>query len=56
MREQQTIAFDLPAQSLNSAILAYADRAGVQVFYDAARVSDLRSAAVRGNLTKKEAL
>ena len=48
--------FDIPSQDLNSALLSFADTAGIQLFYDAARVQDLRSTAVRGGLTPRDAL
>jgi iron complex outermembrane recepter protein len=54
--QSTAIAFDIPAQNLNAAILTFADRAGVQVFYDVARVRNLRSAAVRGTHSKEQAL
>lgn len=50
------VAFNIPAQNLNSAILAFADRSGIQVFYDVSRVSGLRSAAVSGSYSNEEAL
>lgn len=53
---QSSIAFDIPAQSLNSAVLAFADRSGVQVFYDVQRVSGLRSSPVRGTYSREQAL
>ncbi len=53
---QQAIAFDIPAQDLNNAILAFADHAGVQVFYEVSRVNGLRSAAVRGSYSREQAL
>lgn len=53
---QQAIAFDIRAQDLNTAILAFADRAGVQVFYEVSRVKGLRSVAVRGNYSREQAL
>lgn len=53
---RSAIAFDIPSQSLNSAILTYADRAGVQVFYDVQRVSGLRSSAVTGSYSREQAL
>ncbi|SFU22529.1 iron complex outermembrane recepter protein [Mesorhizobium sp. YR577] len=56
LASQSAIAFNIPSQSLNSAILAYADRAGIQIFYDVQRVSGLRSAPVRGSYTRQQAL
>lgn len=53
---QAQFNFDIPSQDLNGAILAFADKAGIQVFYDVARVQGLRSNGVSGNLTAQEAL
>jgi Secretin and TonB N terminus short domain len=50
------IAFNIGPQDLNGAILAFADRAGVQVFYDASRVQSMHSSGVSGTLTAPEAL
>ncbi len=50
------IAFNIPAQELNGAVLAFGQRAGIQVFSDAARLAGRRSGAVVGTLTPAEAL
>ena len=50
------IAFDIPAQDLNRGVLKFAQRAGVQVFYDTAKLQGRRSSAVSGTLTPQEAL
>lgn len=50
------VSLEIAPQSLNGAILAFADKAGIQVFYDTARVQGLRSGGVRGNYTPQEAL
>ncbi|WP_238122000.1 MULTISPECIES: TonB-dependent siderophore receptor [unclassified Xanthobacter] len=50
------LAFNIPAQDLNQAVLAFAQHAGVRVFYDTARLRGLRSGAVSGELTRGEAL
>lgn len=50
------IAFNIPAQDLNGAILAFAQKAGVRVFFDTAKVGGKRSAPVAGTLTAPEAL
>ncbi|WP_244517949.1 TonB-dependent siderophore receptor [Ancylobacter rudongensis] len=50
------IAFDIPAQDLNRGVLKFAQRAGVQVFYDTAKLEGRRSSAVSGTLTAQEAL
>ncbi len=50
------IAFDIPAQDLNRGVLKFAQRAGVQVFYDTAKLGGRRSAAVAGTMTPEQAL
>ncbi|MDC7785880.1 TonB-dependent siderophore receptor [Rhodoplanes sp. TEM] len=50
------IAFDIPAQDLNRGVLIFAQRAGIQVFYDTAKLGGRRSSAVSGTLTPQEAL
>jgi outer membrane receptor for ferric coprogen and ferric-rhodotorulic acid len=52
----QRIELNLPAQDLNRALLSLADRAGIQIIYDSAKVQGLRSTAVSGSLTPQEAL
>ncbi len=52
----QRVEFNLPAQDLNRALLSLADRAGIQIVYDSAKVQGLRSTAVSGSLTPTEAL
>jgi iron complex outermembrane receptor protein len=53
---QQAITFDIAAQDLNSALLAFADRSNLQIFYDVERVRNLRSPGVRGTFTPAEGL
>ena len=53
---QSAITFDIPAQDLNAALLALANRAGLQIFYDVQRVRGLRSAPLAGNFTPEQAL
>jgi iron complex outermembrane receptor protein len=50
------MAYNIPEQDLNSALLAFANRAGVQIFYDTQRVRGLRSAALAGSFTPQQAL
>lgn len=52
----RAVTFNIPAQDLNGALLAFADAAGIQVFYDSAKVQGLRSTAVSGNFTPAQAL
>ena len=53
---ERRVAFDIPGQDLNTALLSFASMAGVQTFYDASRVQGRRSAPVTGSLTPREAL
>jgi iron complex outermembrane receptor protein len=52
----ERITFNIPAQDLNRAVLTFAQRAGVRVFYDTAKLGGRRSSAVSGALTVPEAL
>ncbi|WGD31895.1 TonB-dependent siderophore receptor [Ancylobacter sp. WKF20] len=50
------LAFDIPAQDLNGAILSFAQKAGVRVFFDTQRLGGRRSSAVQGSFSANEAL
>ncbi|WJH41920.1 TonB-dependent receptor plug domain-containing protein [Aliirhizobium terrae] len=50
------VSLNIPAQDLNGALLSFADRAGVQVFYDTVRVRGLRSQGINGTYTAAEGL
>lgn len=50
------IVFSIPAQDLNGAILSFAQKAGVRVFFDTAKFGGRRSTAVAGTMTAPEAL
>ncbi|MDR6953013.1 iron complex outermembrane receptor protein [Ancylobacter sp. 3268] len=50
------IAFDIPAQDLNAAVLAFAQKAGVRVFFDTAKFGGRRSSAVSGTMSAQQAL
>lgn len=52
----QAIALDIPSEDLNRALLAFANRAGFQVFYDVSLVRGLRSTAVSGFVTPQQGL
>lgn len=52
----QTRPFNIPAQSLDSALAAYAAATGVQVLYDSRVTSGLQSPGVSGPLAPEEAL
>ncbi|RSC29039.1 TonB-dependent receptor [Pseudomonas putida] len=45
---RQMIQFDIPAQALDSAVLAYAEQSGVQVFFDSRKLAGLNSAGLHG--------
>ncbi len=53
---QRAITFAIPAQDLNAALLAFAHRAGLQIFYDVDSVSGLRSAGLNGSFTAQQGL
>ncbi|MDR3493351.1 MAG: STN domain-containing protein [Ancalomicrobiaceae bacterium] len=53
---QQSVNFDIPAQSLESALERYAGASHLQVLYESATASGLRSTAVRGIYTYEAAL
>ncbi|CAI8843644.1 heme acquisition protein HasR [Pseudomonas donghuensis] len=50
------IHFDIPAQALDSAVLAFAEQAGVQVFFDSRKLAGLRSEGLRGEHSAQEGL
>lgn len=53
---QKVYLFNIPAQSLRSALIAYAAVAGLQIMYDANQARNLRSRAVVGLFTPDTAL
>ncbi|WP_428028785.1 TonB-dependent siderophore receptor [Ancylobacter sp.] len=50
------LVFDIPAQDLNGAILAFAQKAGVRVFFDTSKFGGRRSASVSGAMSAPQAL
>ena len=56
VNETGAIAFNLPAQDLNAALLVFADRAGLQLVYDAGLVENLRSAPLMGTFSPQAGL
>src|SRR3546814_880944 len=54
--DAQQIMFDIPAQDLNTAMLAFAEKAGLQVFYNADKLRGLKTQGVQGSYTPEEAL
>lgn len=51
-----TQMFDVPAQPLGRAVLAFADQAGLQVLFDSARLQGLSSSALKGSYSVQEGL
>ncbi|WAJ40114.1 TonB-dependent hemoglobin/transferrin/lactoferrin family receptor [Pseudomonas sp. GOM7] len=54
--QHQLVAFDIAAQPLDRAALAFAEQAGVQVFFDSARLQDLASTPLKGRYSLDEGL
>lgn len=52
----RTFALDIPAESLQSALGAFADQTGLQVVYETDLAKGLSSPAIKGKLTVREAL
>lgn len=50
------IRFDIPAQPLDRAVLAFAEQAKVQVFFDSRKLSGLKSAGLRGEHSAQDGL
>src|SRR3546814_8872356 len=48
----QQIMFDIPAQDLNTAMLAFAEKAGLQVFYNADKLRGLKTQGVDRKSTR----
>lgn len=53
---QAAVAFDIPAQDLNGALLSFADRAGLQLIYDVSAVRGRESAPLVGTFTPEQGL
>lgn len=54
--DQGVVSYDIPRQDLNTALLLFADRAGLQLVYDPALVEGRRSAALSGAFRAQEGL
>ncbi len=50
------ITFDIPAQPLGSAVLAYAEQAGVQVFFDSSKLAGLQAQTLQGAYSVQDGL
>lgn len=56
LAQRQVVEFDIAAQPLDRAALAFAEQAGVQVFFDSARLQDFVSTALKGRYSLDEGL
>lgn len=56
LAQRQAVEFDIPAQPLDRAALAFAEQAGVQVFFDSARLQGFVSTALKGRYSLDEGL
>nr|BFD44527.1 heme uptake receptor HasR [Pseudomonas sp. FFPRI_1] len=54
--QQRQLDFDIPAQALGSAVLAFAEQAGVQVLFDSLRLHGLHSSSLKGRYSAEEGL
>jgi iron complex outermembrane receptor protein len=50
------LSYDIPAQSLSSALVSFSDRTGLQLFFDAGLVRGKMSPGIKGTMTRSEAL
>ncbi|MBP5077801.1 TonB-dependent hemoglobin/transferrin/lactoferrin family receptor [Pseudomonas chlororaphis] len=50
------LMFDIPAQALDSAVLAFAEQAGLQVLFDSQRLKGLHSSPLKGSYSVQEGL
>lgn len=54
--QQTLVTFDIPAQELDRAVLAFAEQSGLQVIFDAALFTGLRGNPVQGRYASDQAL
>lgn len=50
------VEFDIPAQPLRSAVIAFAEQAGIQVFFDSGKLAGLQSHALKGTYAPEQGL
>lgn len=55
-QRQHGLDFDIPAQALGSAVLAFAEQAGVQVLFDSQRLHGLQSSSLKGRYSAEDGL
>lgn len=56
IQAQQLIAFNIQSQDLNSAVLAFAQRAGIRIFYDTKKLRGRTAPTVTGSMSPQDAL
>lgn len=54
--QQYLLNFEIPAQPLGAAVLAFAEQAGLQVLFDSQRLQGLQSSALNGRYSVQEGL
>ncbi|NBF03185.1 TonB-dependent hemoglobin/transferrin/lactoferrin family receptor [Pseudomonas sp. Fl5BN2] len=54
--QQQLLSFDIPAQPLGTAVLQFAEQAGLQVLFDSQRLYGLRSSLLKGSYGVQDGL
>lgn len=54
--QERRVSYNIPAQSLSSALMQFSDATGTQLFLDAGLVRGKASRGVRGSMTRSEAL
>ncbi|SDH21112.1 heme acquisition protein HasR [Pseudomonas flavescens] len=52
----EQVNFDIPAQPLGSAVIAFAEQAGVQVFFDSGKLAGLQSRELKGQHSAQQGL
>lgn len=52
----EQITFDIPAQPLGSAVITFAEQAGIQVFFDSGKLAGLQSRELKGRHSPQQGL
>lgn len=56
LAQAEAVTLDIAPQALNDAMLEFADKTGIQIFYDAERVQGLSSPGVTGSYSRAQAI
>ncbi|MFJ4141946.1 TonB-dependent hemoglobin/transferrin/lactoferrin family receptor [Pseudomonas sp. NPDC089734] len=54
--QSASVEFNIPAQPLGSAVIVFAEQAGIEVFFDSSKLSGLQSSALKGRYSPRQAL